>query len=408
MNTQLSKLSILLSAILLTACGGGSDSGSGQNQSPDQSKPVTNTEGRLMLINDQVDRPELSLFDLEQQKVIDTKQLKTMPFAVHSSPAGRYGILMDRVGGTVNFYDGGLSAKGISKPELLNYQLLGALPTHYRSFNGQAAIFYDGNETTTSKFDVFTDANIGSKSISSQTLPFKHHGVAEPLGDYVLSTYLAKDQTKVSIVKSYLQHGDHFHEEQTLNTSCPGLHGASSIKGYSAFGCEDGVLVVEHAGNKFTNFKLPLDVRVGTVVGQANAAELVGLASATPDLLVINGQNKRIQRVQWTKAADVKRLTQGFSQSAQWFAVFDSLGEVVIFDTKTWQVKHRVAVINSSSDAVSKAALVMHGQKDHAFVNDVKTKQIFEINLQTGQLVRTINLSAVPQKFTWLGLKTNQ
>lgn len=406
MKNQLPKISILLSAILLTACGGSDNNKSNQNNPPEKPTTVVNQEGRLLIINDQVDRPELSLFDLEQQKVIDVKQLKTMPFALHSSPSTRYGILMDRVGGTVNFYDSGLSDKGTAAPQLLNFQLNGAAPTHYRNFNGQAAIFYDGSETETSKFDVFTDAGIASKNVASQKLPFKHHGVAEPLGEYVLSSYSGSGETLASVVRNYELHGDHFHGQNNLQNTCPGLHGASSVKGYSAFGCEDGVLLVEHGvAGLFKDSKIKLDVRIGTVVGQANAQELVGLASATPDLFIINGANKLVQQIPWTeKDTNVKRLQQTYSQSGDYFVILDSLGQLVILDTESWTVKHRIQLIEQGSEAIEKAALIAHGQQDRVFINNVVTKQIHEIDLKSAKIERSIKLDAVPQKFTWLGV----
>ena len=399
---------LVLTSSLLSACGGGGDGNSQSFVKPNDENLLESTEGRLLVINEDTNRPELSLYDLNQSKTIDRVALSSVPTGVYASPAFRYGVLLDRNNHYVHFYDSGLSAKNdkilSTKPQLLNYQLFGASPTHYRNFNGQAAIFYDGNETASSKFDVFTESGIGSKNIASQSLPYKHHGVAEPLGEYVLSSYLDQDQTKLSIVKSYGQHGDHYHEEQTLTNRCSGLHGASSVKGYSAFGCEDGVLLVEHHSNQFKDYKLPVDVRIGTVVGQANANELVGLASTTPDLFIINGENRRVQQITWTeKDSDVKRLKQVYSQSGNYFVVLDSLGQLVVFDAKTWVVKQRIQVIDRGSEAVSKANLVANGQQDRVFVNDVLTKKIYEIDLVTAKLVRTIQLDVVPQQFVWLG-----
>ena len=247
---------LILSSILLTACGGGDGSSSSNPPITDEKPNLEHQQGRLLILTEDLDRPQLNLYDLAQKQSIHNAQLSFNPSAIHASAGYRYGVLMNRTQGVVNFYDSGLSLnKGhlsSQTPQLLKYQLNGASPTHYRNFNDQAAIFYDGNNDQSSKFDVFKDQDIFNNSVASQSLPFKHHGVAEPRGDLVLSTYLADGQSKVSIVKSYGIHGDHFHEQQTLSNPCSGLHGASSIQKFSAFGCEDGVLVVEQQGQKFT------------------------------------------------------------------------------------------------------------------------------------------------------------
>ena len=239
---------LILTSILLTACGGGDGSSSSNPPITDEKPNLEHQQGRLLILTEDLDRPQLNLYDLAQKQSIHNAQLSFNPSAIHASAGYRYGVLMNRTQGVVNFYDSGLSLnKGhlsSQTPQLLKYQLNGASPTHYRNFNDQAAIFYDGNNDQSSKFDVFKDQDIFNNSVASQSLPFKHHGVAEPRGDLVLSTYLADGQSKVSIVKSYGIHGDHFHEQQTLSNPCSGLHGASSIQKFSAFGCEDGVLVV--------------------------------------------------------------------------------------------------------------------------------------------------------------------
>ena len=226
-------LSILFSSVLLSACGGSDSSNSVSTIAPKPEQPVQSNEGRLAIANADTVRPLLSIYDLKEQKIINTTALSYTPSAMYSSPQSRYAVMLSRVDGVVQFADGGIFNKNNvlqkNAPNLLAFQLKGATPAHYRSFNGLAALFYDGNDTEVSKFDVFNDLAIEKQEISNQKLPKKHHGVAEPRGGYVLSTYLPTDATTLSVVKSYELHGDHFHEEQTLTNACNRLQSMTSF-----------------------------------------------------------------------------------------------------------------------------------------------------------------------------------
>ncbi|QIO06974.1 glutaminyl-peptide cyclotransferase [Acinetobacter shaoyimingii] len=404
-------LSILMASMVLVACGGDGSSDS-STSTPSEPKPQPeqslNTEGRLVIVDDNTDRPNLNLYDLKLEKSIHNIQLKQAVSGLYSSPDYRYAVLMERDQGVVSFYDSGLSLNnGIvaeQTPQLLNYQLFGAKPTHYRSFNGQSAIFYDGDDQQGSKFDVFKDADITKKLVASQKLPLAHHGVAEPRGEMVLSTYLPVGATKLSLVKSYQLHGDHFHEEQTLVNECPSLHGASSIQRYTAFGCEDGVLLVEQQGQKFVDFKLPLNVRIGTVLGNVNAPNLVGIASTTPDLFVIDATQKSVRQLKWSEQPDVQRLKQVYSATGQYFVLLDGSGTLHIFDAKTWQEKSHPQVLKINSVQLAKSQLIAHGQLDEVFLSDPENKEILKIDLATGEVKQRIQLNSVPAQITWLGV----
>ena len=414
-------LGILMASMLLTACGGtGSSNSNGtsnngtdsnntnQNNTAQPDKKLT-VDGRLLIINNDQTKPELSVYDLGKKQIVQSTFLNAQPTALYSSPSFGYGILFDRVKGTVNFYDGGLSQKAGAiaeeKPQLLTYQILGAAPTHYRHFDTQAAIFFDGSDTETSKFAVFSDADIAKQIAFSEKLPAKHHGVAEPLGDYVLSSVLPVGATKLSLVKSYEVHHDHYHEHQSLVNECPGLHGASSIQKFSAFGCEDGVLLVERQGAKFVDTKLPLSVRIGTVVGHHLAQDLVALSSATSDLFVIDAQKKTTRQIAWAAQAETKRLKQAYSATGQYFVVLDSTGALNIFDAKTWALKSRSVVLNVDAAQLALTQLAVHGQRDEVYLSDTQNKTIIHIDLKTGDVKQRIQLQSVPSKLTWVGAK---
>lgn len=382
---------ITLSAVI-SACGGGGDS---LNEPSVQAKPKPELGvGHLAVVSQDNQRAALAVYQLHDNTSIFNTALKALPSALYSSPSYGYAVIMDRELGDVSFVS---AAQG----GLLNYRLSGGSPTHYRQFNGQAAVFYDGNETQGSKFDVFTDQDIANAKVTSQRLPYKHHGVAEPRGEMVLSSYLPEGQTQLSMVKSYLQHGNHYHVEQTLTESCPGLHGAASNQNFTAFGCQDGVLLVEQQGQSFIDSKIPTQARIGTLLGHEKVQDIVAIASTEQDLFIVNPHTQQADQVAWT-SKELKRLKQSFSSSGQYFVILDSLGTLHILDSSTWQVMHSLQVFAADSSAIAQAQLAMHGEKDQLFVSDSLQKSIYQIDLKTAKIQQTIQLDVTPRQIAWL------
>lgn len=408
-------LSALLSSVLLSACGGDS-SGSSSTVTPKPEQPAKIYEGRLAIANDDSIRPLLSVYDLADQKVIHTTALSYSPSAMYGSPQSRYAVMLSRNEGVVQFADSGVLNKDNllqkNMPHVLAFQLKGATPAHYRSFNGLAALFYDGSEAESSKFDVFNDSAIEKQSISSQKLPKKHHGVAEPRGAYVLSTYLANETDTLSIVKSYELHGDHFHEEQTLANGCNRLHGAASIQQYAAFGCEDGVLVVEQKGSQFIDKKVLIDQRITTIAGHEKLDKFAAFATGTHVLFIVDPNNLNAVSLDWSlgaKEADgttpVKRLQQVVNASGHYLAILDSVGMVHVVDTQSWQRIGQIqAIQNVNATELAKSRLVVNAATETVFINDTQAKTIVELDLKNLKIKQTIQLSDVPNTFTWLGI----
>ena len=392
MMQTLRLMGLITLGTLLTACGGGGSSSEPSGQTP--AKPQQ-SQGYLAVVSQDNERAALSLYDLNQYKTTVNTALKQLPLATYSSPSYGYAVLMDRVTGEVSFAS---AAQG----GLLNYRLYGASPTHYRNFNGQAAVFYDGNNSESSKFDVFTDQDIANGSVSSQRLPYKHHGVAEPRGELVLSSYLPEGAEQLSMVKSYLQHGNHYHVEQTLTQPCLGLHGAASNQNFTAFGCQDGVLLVEQKGQSFIDSKIPTDARIGTLLGHEKVQDLVAIASSQQDLLIVDPRNQQADWVAWTTQDTVKRLKQSFSASGQYFVILDDQGRLHILDTTTWQVIKILPIFTSDSSAIAQAQLAMHGKLDQLFINDAVQQSIYQIDLTQGKITQTIQLNTTPQQLAWL------
>lgn len=417
MLTSKQILGLMLSSALLTGCGSDSDSSTSvEPVKPTPPQPVINEQGRLVIANADTVRPVLTVYDLKQQKNIYSATLKVLPNAMYSSPSNRYAVMLSRAEGLVQFADGGIFTQKnqiqVNAPAILSYQLMGAAPTHFRSFQNLATIFYDGSDAESSKFMAFTDTDIEKKTVATQSLPKKHHGVAEPRGNTILSTYLSTNEEILSLVKSYGLHGDHFHEEQTLKNACSKLHGAGSNSQYTLFGCVDGVLVVEQKNGQFLDYKMSLDQRISTIVGHEKIAEFVVFASGTGDAFVIDPKSRRATSLNWSQGAKesdgitpVKRLQHVMSATGQYFIILDSTGVVHIVNTATWVVKAKVKVIESVvTEELAKSRLVINSQADTLFINDTVAKKIIEVDIKTAKIKQQIQLTDIPQTFTWLGV----
>ncbi len=186
------------------------------------------------------------VYDLESAAVLaDDFHLDYEPSALYASPGHRYAVIAQQpatASHQVQFLDSGIHVHDdhvdADAPALLSFKLYGTTPAHYRSVDGVAALFFDGGSGP--RFVLFSDASLAAGNvIASENIMAAHHGIAEPRGEVVLAS--KADRSGILL---YHLHDDHFHEEGSVEQTCTGLHGGGSNAGWSAFGCQEGVLLV--------------------------------------------------------------------------------------------------------------------------------------------------------------------
>ncbi len=173
---------------------------------------IIESMGRLAVLS--LDSNEAAIVGLDE----DDKGINASFSLTHAnnrlsaSAGGRYAVISQRSEGLVQFIDNGIWREDHvahlhdykQAPALLSYTLNGAQPTHVVSHNSQTAIFNDGNADTgeAASVDVITDALIASEGAAT-TLSYNTnmHGVAEPRGDYLLSTVRRADEDSSSFTK---------------------------------------------------------------------------------------------------------------------------------------------------------------------------------------------------------------
>lgn len=209
------------------------------------------------------------------------------PARVYAGADGTLAYAVQMDGNQVNVVDTGVRFEphddhdhlALVEPALLDFALAGTRPIHFVAHEGLIAIFNDGDGTAA----IFDEAIVrrgGEATLVDSGRP--HHGVAVPLDDVVLISLPDPNDAEAMLpigVSVRTLDG----EEVAAFDNCPRLHGEASI-GHDAvaFGCVDGVLIVEHNGEGWSSRKIdnpaenPNNARVGTLVYNEQSGLLVG------------------------------------------------------------------------------------------------------------------------------------
>lgn len=201
------------------------------------------------------------------------------PASLYPLPGGQYVLAVHRDAGAVSFLFGGLRLEDHGEhkdvkeenPHVAATLRTGPKPTHTFS-NGEAlAVFHDGDGTV-ALFDLrrlgldFTPRLVATGGAD--------HGAVVLLGGALLVGGLERGRVEV-----YTPAGARV---LTLPQACPRLHGEAVLGGVAAFGCADGVLLVEKQGQGFVGRKVPHPAgtpegaRVSTLTAHPRAGVFVG------------------------------------------------------------------------------------------------------------------------------------
>ncbi|MEC9428494.1 MAG: 5-methyltetrahydrofolate--homocysteine methyltransferase, partial [Pseudomonadota bacterium] len=129
------------------------------------------SEGRLVVAD--AASNTLTVFDLDDNSVLDTFSATFDGSSVSASADYRFAVINSRANGLTEFLDGGLWREDHVEhlhdyeeaPSLSGFTLEGSQPTHVVTQDGQLAVFYDGNADTSmpAAVKVVTDTQIASE-----------------------------------------------------------------------------------------------------------------------------------------------------------------------------------------------------------------------------------------------------
>lgn len=429
----LKKLSyplVLSSALLLSACGGSSTSFTELDRIPAPDGPHDHGHnhgaltGRLLL--SAPDDQHVYVFDLESEALLTDFHLSGVPSQLYASPSYRYGIVVQGGdNGYVNVVDSGIYEEDHGDhghlmkddPSLLDYELLGERPAHVTQADESLVIFFDGNAGAPAFVSVFDEHDI-RHGHDPNVLEYtsNQHGAAQGRGGYLVSTVRGTeadpDSTLPNQVAVYHLHHDHYDQEELFEALCPGLHGSAQNHDFIAFGCSDGVLLIEEEAHSnhshFEASKLEFDHRISNLFGHHNVDTFVGVGSGVLYSIDPSGEGA-IETIEWTSNEEHSPADYGFAEHGERFVILDNQGGLTLLDTHDWSVHAERVQVTDSTTALEGSAfqLAVSGDGHYAFVSDSAQQTVKVVDLDHGEVIDTFTLDFTPHRLVWLGLVDN-
>ncbi|AZZ99762.1 hypothetical protein [Pseudoalteromonas sp. R3] len=452
-------LAAAVSAILLSACGGTDHQVSKTQQAVSSDESVTEGEnkageethdhdeeikdvaGRLLVTSSESN--VVNIYSAAEQSLIGSVGLTYAPQYAYGSENHRYAILVQREQGIVEFVDSGLYKEAHGDhfhnhedaPGNVSLQLTSTKPTHVTVNEGGIAVFSDGDADTqkTASVAMFGEAQISGERSQVVKLNYSTHmhGAAQARGEYLISTLRdsESDSTLPSQIALYHAHDDHFDQDKVFDVTCPALHGSAQNDTTIAFGCGDGVAIITQQGESFSAAKVANPgsftegMRVGALKGHHAQEQFI--ASASNQLFMVHPEDGELEALEW-QVTDNHRLSYfGFSHDGEHIVTLDSAGKLSILSGHEheaeqssehqgehhWEVAHEVVVTAADLKDMPKDhsfSLALSYAEEAVFVTDPIAKQIKKYDLETGELVQTIELDVIPNKLVWLGIAKSE
>lgn len=396
--------------------------------------------GRLLVVNP-IDI-EAQVYDLSDGDLLATVMLDALPSAVYATAGYRYAALIERTADKVSFVDGGLWQEAhddhfdqfSTTPILSNFALTGSRPTHFVNYDGQVALFLDGDGATGSNagVQVFDDHMIEESDVPT-TLEFSlpQHGVAEPRGEHLIASIRREDAQSTSAnfvlpdqVGVYHLHDGAYELEQTFVETCPDLHGAAQNETSLVFGCSDGVLIVTDNGNDTFSAQKVLNstsmaegLRIGSVWGHHESGQIIAQASSRTtemiQLFAIDPTEAEMELIDWQPMASAKPVMQDFAYKGEQFVILDDQGYLTVIEPHLegehthWEFGGRLDISTADvammPDAMSFS--MIQAQNSHTvYIGDPIEQHVLSVDLELLEVTSELELDYAPTKLTWLGI----
>ncbi len=337
---------------------------------------------------------QLQVIDLEKGQVIATFSVPG-PANVYATGNGMYAFALHREQNRVSVVYGGLNLEDhgdhkdlvTEAPYILHTLTTGPKPTHFKTHAGVVTIYNDGDGTVT----VLEEKDLGLRlRMSEIATGAPDHGAPAFLGGYVLAGSLNR-----GVVEVYSRLG----RRVSTIEGCPRLHGEAVLGSRVAFGCADGVLIVEQRGLQFVGRKLPNPAgaperaRVGTVVSHSKYPFFIG--NFGQGLARIDNQI-----TPYPLPANPVRFA--FDKDGQ-LVVLTADGNLHTLEAATGKVikslKVSEPITASGEGAVRPGMALADGM---AFVTLPDKGEVLEIELADMTIKRRFNVGGTPGSVAWL------
>ncbi|MCS7057951.1 MAG: hypothetical protein NZ849_02000 [Meiothermus sp.] len=339
----------------------------------------------------------LQVIDLEKGEVVGRFTVPG-PASVYTAPGGQYAFAVHREQNRVSVvYSGlGLEDHGDHKDLVLQTPYIwatlntGPKPTHLKSHGDRIAIYNDGDGTV-ALFDARKLGLVADFSEISTGAP--DHGAPVPLAQVVLVGSLNR-----GVVEVYTYGG----RKVTQFEGCPRLHGQAVLGNTVAYGCADGVLLVEQRGSGFAARKLanpasaPQGARVGTLVAHPKYPFFIG------------NFGQGLVRVDSTLSVyplPARPVRFGFDQGGR-LVVLTADGHLHTLEPATGKVLRSLKVaepITATGEGAVRPSMALGDGV--AYVALPEKGEVLEIELDGMELKRRLNVGGTPGSLAWLWVK---
>lgn len=332
---------------------------------------------------------------------------------VYRGALGRYGFAVQGEGNRVQIFDSGLVVedhgdhvhheRGV--PGLLTLALSGTRPVHFVPHDRHAAAFFD-DDGVAHLLDE-TSLALASPNVLRIDTGMPHHGVALSFGNGFLAStpelIPPAERASPTGIAAYdatgKATGERFGE-------CPSLHGEAALDEVAAFGCSDGVLLVE-AGKTLTARKL-----ANPGVG-GSPAPRVGTLAAHPDAphIIGNFGGERLCIVDLTAGAlrpvqvPAPYLQFGFDAHGEHILLLAKTGRLHILDANDLSEVTALDVTHAATDDSGHGARYpQFAVGAHAvYVTDPQDGKVVVVDLVQNAIVAEIPVPGTPTKIAVLG-----
>ncbi|MEZ4833929.1 MAG: hypothetical protein R2873_18425 [Caldilineaceae bacterium] len=332
---------------------------------------------------------------------------------VYTTEDERYAFAVQTDAGVVNVIDGGVWIEDhgdhmhpySQDPALLDLTMTGPTPIHFVDHDGKVAIFFDGTGATQIvERAQMTNADAALVAVDSGK---PHHGVTMAVaGRVIVSAPDPGDGALPIGVDVYSMDGEllqSFHE-------CPGLHGEAALGALVAFGCSDGVLIIDTRAEEFTSQKIanPADAgerRVGTIIAHEDLPFFVGNFAADGLAWIDPAAGTLTPLILPLAQAGFK-----FDVHGDHLVVLTVDGQIHTLDPMTGEILNSAAVITPIDPEAPRGSPrpVLAVDNGVAFVSDHTTGEVHVVDLETLTVQLTFASGGIPLSMTTVGIPAEE
>ena len=289
----------------------------------------------------------------------------------------------------------------------------GDRPAHVTRNESRIAVFFDGNAGAPANVRVLDEIRLGDDQLAFKlNYAVNQHGAAQARGDYLLATVRYPEQDPESTLPTrvalYQLDGDHYDLESEFDLDCPELHGSAQNRDVVAFGCNDGVLVIEQDESNPAQFqarKITSDQRIGSLYGHEDMGGFFGVGSGV--LYYINTDAEgSITPIAWKTEDSLEPVGYAFADHGELFLVLDSQGGLTLLNTGDQELAGDRLQVTASENVPdgSRFELTVAGDGHTAYISDPAAREIIAVDIDHIDVIETFELDFTPHKLVWLGV----